>query len=308
MVLSVSADDLRRAEGGAVEAPTWFDSAVVGHVIAVPDLMAELGQYETLAGGPFAWLERWIAATAPDGTRNVARAIAYLLARGGRTTWVPPDVLLWQVARAALRGEPMEAGVRQVHVWRAGAVVAAVELRDGVMDLVVALDDRDESLEQDDGRSWRQWLTLSNALALRDWPTTLTTLSVLDADAAGINQAPVESPRVSRQAPAGQLDPAWAEALASAAPGAEHDLVVALASHGGVAAPAVGQEGPDGIMLDLSWPGLNVAVEFTGMPDAERRELQDAGWTVVRADLGAVLQAVGAAALGTGAGSHTREG
>ncbi|MFE9914678.1 hypothetical protein ACFYPG_05905 [Micromonospora sp. NPDC005553] len=41
------------------------------------------------------------------------------------------------------------------------------------------LDDRDGVLDDAHGDAWWAWLRLSNALALRDWPTIVTTTSVL---------------------------------------------------------------------------------------------------------------------------------
>lgn len=128
----------------------------------------------------------------------------------------------------------------------------------------------------------REWLRLSNALALRNWPTTITT--VTRAGQAFVSPVAAEQ---AGQRP--ELAEVWASAYEAAAPGAERDLVVALAGHEDLAPPAVGAEGANGIPTDLSWSRLHVAVEVSQMAEQDRADLSAAGWTVLPADVEAIV-------------------
>ena len=63
--------------------------------------------------------------------------------------------------------------------------------------------------------------------------------------------------------------------------GVERDVVRALAVAPGVAVPVLGFEGPEGIPVDIAWPQARLAIAVDGMPEADRDDLQAAGWTVL---------------------------
>jgi hypothetical protein len=211
------------------------------------------------------------------------------LSRGAQPMQVPDMVGLEDVARAVLLDEHLPSGDRRVHLYRAGALAAVVEMLPGmVVPVAVVLDDRDEAIDEAHAAAWRAWLRLSNALALRDWPTAITTTSLI----APPSTAPVTDDTVRHGRPVG----AWADAYDAAAPGPERVLVAALAAHDGLTPPVVGAEGPDGIPLDLSWPDLRLAIAFPHMPPQDRADLAAAGWLVVDPSPDLVLAAVADAA------------
>jgi hypothetical protein len=146
------------------------------------------------------------------------------------------------------------------------------------------LDDRDGSVDGAHVDSWRQWLRLSNALALRDWPTVITTTS--------LSAAPTVAPATIPAEALAEMPAEWADVYAEAAAGPEQELVRALAEHGGLTPPEVGDEGPDGIVVDLSWPRLRVAVTLPSMPEEDRGDLEAAGWRVVEASPDAIAAAL----------------
>jgi hypothetical protein len=158
--------------------------------------------------------------------------------------------------------------------------------------VAVVLDDRDEVLDDAHADAWRAWLRLSNALAARDWPTVVTTTSDVTSSIGTEYEVDRHGSR-----PVG----AWADVYDAAAPGAERELVAALADHG-LIPPVVGAEGPDGIPLDLSWPELQVAVAFPHMAQRDRADLFSAGWLIVDPSPDLVVAAV------VGAASHRSEG
>jgi hypothetical protein len=103
----------------------------------------------------------------------------------------------------------------------------------------------------------------------------------------------------------GGLSPEWLTAHETAAPGPERNLILILARHGGLPAPVVGAEGPQGIPLDISWPRLHIAVASSDdMLDEDRDELKHAGWNIVDADPVAIVAAVTAVAPGIRSDEH----
>ena len=177
---------------------------------------------------------------------------------------VPEAASLEEVARAVLLDEHLPSGDRRVHLYRAGALAAVIEMLPTMeVRVAVVLDDRDEILDDAHADAWRAWLRLSNALAARDWPTVVTTTSDVVSSIDTGYEADEHGSR-----PVG----AWADVYDAAAPGAERELVAALANHG-LIPPVIGVEGPDGIPLDLSWPDLRVAVAFPHMAPHDRADL-----------------------------------
>ena len=250
--------------------PSWFAEATVRQLIAQPQMMTSPAAYQRLQCAPVDWLLAWITAPAPDETRAKARAVPlFLLGATPRT--VAADCALETVASNVLCGEAIPAGTRPVAVWRDGPLAAAIELVAGTVRVAVVLDDRPESLSGTHADGWRAWLRLSNALSLRDWPTVITTTTLV---AARVEVAPIP-------APDGDVPPAWLQLVRDARTGVERDTVRALAAAPGVTVPVLGLEGPDGIPVDIAWPQARLAIAVDGMPAADREDLRAPGWTVL---------------------------
>ena len=79
----------------------------------------------------------------------------------------------------------------------------------------------------------------------------------------------------------GDLPQAWTQVVRDARMGVERETVRALAAAPGVAVPVLGFEGPEGIPVDIAWPQPRLAIAVDGMPEADRDDLQAAGWTVL---------------------------
>ncbi|QSB16871.1 DEAD/DEAH box helicase [Natronosporangium hydrolyticum] len=268
VVLAVTAHDVTATEQGADPPPHWYNPDLAGTIMNVPLLQAPPEVYRLLGRGPIPWLVDWVAQPQPEAARNVARAMPMFLNRGAQPVQVPQDAELATVARAALCDEPLPAGPRTVHLHRCGGLAAVVEMTaSGVVEVAAVLDDRDSALDEEHADAWRAWLRLANALALRDWPTTLTTTSLVGAaTTAGGPGRPLG---------------VWADVYDAAAPGEERRLVAVLAAYDGITPPVVGAEGPDGIPLDLSWPDLHIAVVFSPLSPTDQADLAAAGWRLV---------------------------
>jgi len=284
LVLAVTIHDLTTED--AARHPAWYSPDLAGSLMNVPQLQAPPEAYRSLGRGPVDWLVDWVTAPNPDAVRAVARAVPMFLSRGVQPMQVPETVGLEEVARAVLLDEHLPSGDRRVHLYRVGALAAVIEMLPTMeVRVAVVLDDRDEVLDDAHADAWRAWLRLSNALAARDWPTVVTTTS----DVASTIDTEHEADRHSSR-PVG----AWADVYEAAAPGAERELVAALADQG-LIPPVIGVEGPDGIPLDLSWPDLRVAVAFPHMAPHDRADLASAGWLVVEPSPDLVAAAVAGA-------------
>ncbi|HEY5516483.1 MAG TPA: DUF1998 domain-containing protein, partial [Pengzhenrongella sp.] len=304
VVLGISARDVEAAEAGETASPPWFQPEFVGQLLTVPAFMTAPGAYADLAKGAIDWLIDWVDRPEPEERRVVARAVPLFLQKGAQILAVSADVTLAQVAADTLLGRAPDAGPRQVAVWRSGALAVGIEARGPVIDVAVVLDDRAPSLDDSHRVAWREGLRLSNALALRDWPTVVTTLSLVEQQGASstVVVPPEGDPTVEVADPG--WAPEWADAHRAARPGIERELIAALAARGGLRAPAIGQEGPDGIPMDLSWPDQRVVVVVPEMPEDDRRDLMDAGWLLVDPDPETIV----AVLAGAGSGSNAVEG
>ncbi|MFY1654009.1 DEAD/DEAH box helicase [Solwaraspora sp. WMMB762] len=274
VVLAATIADVEPGDQGAAP-PWWYNPDMAGNLMNIPQLQAPPEAYRSLGRGPVDWLVDWVSNPQPAAVRAVARAVPMFLSAGAHVMPVADSVTPEELARAALLDEHLPVGERKLYLNRRGALAVVVEILAGmVVEVAVVLDDRDEALDDAHAEAWRAWLRLSNALALRDWPTVVTTTSLVHA-AAG-DPADEQTGTVLGR-PVG----AWADVYDAAAPGEERRLVAALAAHDGIAPPVVGAEGPDGIPLDLSWPTLRVAVAFAHMSAQDRADLAEAGWRLV---------------------------
>ncbi|ODU05910.1 MAG: heavy metal resistance protein CzcA [Pseudonocardia sp. SCN 72-86] len=297
IVVSVSARDVLGAEKADDTAPSWFSAARVGQLMALPQFTASPAAYSALRDGPIDWLVRWIDTPEPTHTAVVARTVPMFFLPGTPVSLADGDEL-HNAARSTLLGEPPPAtGDRVVQVWRSGALAVAVEQAGELIAVAAVLDDRDSALDSAHADSWREWLRLSNALTLRDWPTVITTTNLC----AATRSVPVVAPAAADVPP--DLDDEWARAVAAARAGSERELVLALAAAGAPLAPEIGGESPEGIMIDIAWPSLHIVIETDDMPAEDRTDLEAAGWVVVAPDPTAVIAELSKAGAGRNGGA-----
>ncbi len=278
VVLGISAADLSATE--SVD-PPWYSPSKIAQLISHPSFQTKPAAYESLRRGPVDWLIDWVSEPMPSALRIAARAIPMMLQLAPQKVAAPEDSTPAQIASAVLVGEQLD-GQKQTLVYTYGALAVAVDLLEGnVAGVGVVLDDRAGSLTDVHADAWRMWLRLSNALALRDWPTEITTVSKV---VAGAVAPPV--PVVEEGHP--DLDGPWAAVYREASTGLERELVGSLAAYAEFDAPGVGIEGPDGIPLELSWPDLKVVVDVSGMAPDDKVDLLAAGWVVLPPDSEAI--------------------
>lgn len=288
VVLAVTAADLAAAEQETSATPAWFADATVAKLIKEAPFQAAPSAYEGLRSGPISWLLAWVSAPKPVDLGIVARAVPMFLVDGRSRRTCGDGVSLASIGRAALLAEDLPPGERTVLVRQFGALAVVVEPTKTMVHAALVLDDREQALDAAHADAWRLWLQLSNAMSLRDWPTVITTSSRVDSPVRALG---TPAPAGSDGLPDG-VDGNWASAYESAAPGAERDLIRQLAVHGGLEAPLIGVEGPQGIPIDICWPQLHIAVDLYDMPDEDRVDLSSAGWHVVQPDPEVIVAAL----------------
>jgi len=288
-VIALTAADVEAAVTGDDAAqPFWYSSEITAAVIQSTQTSASPQAYRRLATGAVDQLVAWVQDSQPSDREHVARAVPLFLVSGGSPVAAPGDVPLARLAADALDGlnsasaSPVSSA-RNVVVHRWGALSVAVEsLGGGMTAVALVLDDRDGAIDAAHADAWRRWLQLSNALALRDWPTTISTVSAIVAEAPSAEPAGVAAPAGStdvRDVPA-----EWRPVIDLARDGRERALVLELARRDGLVPPTVGLEGPDGIPLDLAWPREMVAVEVDALANEDRTYLLAHGWRVLGPD------------------------
>ncbi len=289
IVLAITAQDISDAERKASSDPAWYSPTTVTKLIKMPQFLTTPSAYEGLRSGPISWLLNWVSAPNPTEIGIVARAVPMFFSGKQYQHKCADELSLAAAGRAVLLSQEMPHGDRVIVVRQFGAFALVAEPSKTGVEVALVLDDRDSVLDSAHADAWRLWLQLSNALALRDWSTVITTTSRVGAPTV---MKPEETPGAATL-PTG-LDFAWTSAFELATPGTERNLVRELAERGGLEAPTIGAEGPQGIPLDISWPSRHVAVALHDMPDEDRDELTASGWHVVRADPDAVVAALSA--------------
>lgn len=292
MVLSLTWRDLEQALTRTVATPQWFDQQLVALLMQKsPDFGPD--HVELLKRGPIDFLLGWIQHPDLAGHEALGNQAPWLFARGGTQLALDPGE---DLARAALEqliepGTPSPArAITNAWWWGAGDVGvltrASVVAGRPSLETVVLLDDRPGRLTEAHRPAWEEWLRIGNVLGLRTQPGQILAVSEVLTGAVASPEAP------ATRAPAG-LPPQWL-ALVDLASDEERGLLVDLAAGGSVPVPELGHETDAGVPLDVAWPDARVAVDLNVDPDT-RRELLDAGWTLVPADAHAVVVAVTAA-------------
>ncbi|MDR0595059.1 MAG: DEAD/DEAH box helicase [Bifidobacteriaceae bacterium] len=287
VVLGVTSADVDAAEAKHPGQPV-LDSALIGQAMRQPALQATPRAYQSLGVNPIDWLIDWLTNPDRNNTTKAARAVPLAFLQEAKPAAADKDEALPGVARRALRGEPDPESIdqtRSVAVWREGRLAASIELlgqeRIGIS---LVLDDAQEAVNQSNAAAWREWLRFSNAMALRDWPTTITTCSLVET-----GTAEQVAPSGGSDDGATDLPAAWAERLGATATPAERELLKVLADAGLSTLPVVGEESPEGIPLSIAWPAAKIVIEVAPMRPEDRADLEAAGWKVLKADAGGLV-------------------
>ncbi|MDR1265266.1 MAG: DEAD/DEAH box helicase [Propionibacteriaceae bacterium] len=285
VVLSVTGADVEKAQAAQPGQPV-LTSELIGQAMQQPELQATPKAYQLLGINPIDWLTEWVTNPDRENLRKAARAVP-LAFQGAQPATVAKEEHLSAAAARALLGQPAPSDVdpkRQVFVWQQGRLAAAIEFLGTTFAVSLVVDDDTDTLTASDTAAWREWLRFSNAMALRDWPTTVTTVSLVQS---GVT---IEARLDETLTAAGSgLPEVWVQLMKGAASPAELALLTRLAESGLKMLPVLGEEGPKGIPMDVVWPSVKVVIEIEPMTAEERQDLADEGWIVLNAELEQLL-------------------
>lgn len=276
----------------------WVLPPVVDHLLALPAGQPGGGfnrdAVKALTGGPIDWLMSWIQQPHHTPCRALADAVWMLLAADGAAgIAVDSDASLAECAAELMTTAPsaLASDAPSAIWWREGQVGVLTRLHPATqtaIEAVVILDDRDAAvLDPDHKQAWRRWLQLGNAFT--DASHTVLLASTTQSTTAGPPAAAIV-PTVA--APDLDLAPEWA-GLADLVKGSPFEvaLVRALAASTSVPVPHYGEEFGNGTPVDFAWPDRKIAV-LVDPDEASVEDLQADGWTVVDAEIDALVDAL----------------
>ncbi len=240
---------------------------------------------DLVKGGPIDYLVRWISHPDPEGIEALAEALPLLLVGAGPLGKADETGSLVDLAKTIHDGGTLPTdGNRRAWGWQHDTLTA---LARNVVDygfsteVTIVLDDRDNRLGQNHKGAWREWIRFANLLNRRLQPAHVTAYSLA-----------VEGP--ANTTPDGvELAEPWASLYRSAVSDAEKNLIALLAASG-APAPSLGHETGNGLPIDISWPAFNIAVDIDFAAE-DRDELSQDGWTIVDAELEAILSTLATA-------------
>ncbi|MDR1213082.1 MAG: DEAD/DEAH box helicase [Propionibacteriaceae bacterium] len=299
VVLSVTAADVEKALAAQPGQPV-LTSELIGQAMRQPELQATPKAYQLLGINPIDWLTEWVTNPDRDNLRKAARAVP-LAFQGAQPAAVAKDEHLSSAAARALLGQPVSSRIdpkRQVVVWQQGRLAAAIEFLGTMFAVSLVVDDDTDTLTSSDTEAWREWLRFSNAMALRDWPTTVTTASLVESgETIEARLDDTDDTLTTLTTASSGLPEAWVQLMKGAASPAELALLTRLAESGVKMLPVLGEEGPKGIPMDVVWLSAKVIIEIEPMTAQERQDLAVEGWTVLDAELEQLFDALALAGV-----------
>lgn len=325
---SASADVPAAEAGRDARMPEWFSRRVVSTLLNRPQF-GWTAQAEEALGNPIDVLIGMIQAVTssePDlptsmtvagnnaplffAVQPQGRRVVSISATAGLADAVVSDL----TGSSPLPDHPSEGtpeGHKRGFLSHRGAVTVLVVPTDSSMtrfDTAVVLDDRPEVMSDAEmfADAWRQWLHLSNILAIRSPGTQVELVTVSStladqgkrlesADLGTLDKARVDGAVDIVPIPDGgvPLSSEWVELLSQPEMLPEEaEFANALAASEVAEVPEWGYETEEGISLDFAWPTQKIAVQLE--PEAEdAAELEDSGWTLVSATVDTVKSALG---------------
>ncbi|MFC6287576.1 DEAD/DEAH box helicase [Nocardioides sp. GCM10027113] len=288
VVVSLTWADLEAAEARTVSPPPWFSEQRWSQAMAVSKGALRPGLRDLVTGGPVDLVTSWVAHPDPAGLQALAEHLPLLLVGAGSVGKVARDVGLGATVRLLHDGEPLPTtGEQTAWSWQHDTLTVVARNTNGhATEIAALIDDRAERLGQQHKSAWNEWLRLSNLVNLRLQEAHVVTYCQTGG-------AAVESSvRVDAGSPAGVHveHPAPWRPLLEQAVGAERGLLEQLAA-ADLPVPVLGLETGDGLPIDLAWPQQRVAVGID-MPEDDRDELVELGWSVVQPDVDAIRAAL----------------
>lgn len=292
-----------RERGIAVAPPAWLNERVTGGLRGRAGFSQDA--VDALVGGPFAYLSYLVSGGSRADLARFSDVVPAYFMGAGRRVYLAEGTTLTRAAAELMCGAPAVASTSSATFWwKRDQLGVLVTFRGGQrFDVCVVLDDRDPAAEGFE-EAWREWLRISNALVARsdDRVTKIVTVASVAAELASAVESesvpevaarPAERVDVVDRGVGGvdvavELPPEWAAVLEDVDDSLE-GLVRGLAD-ADVPPPETGEE-IAGIPTEMSWPSARVVVLLEEQ-EGDAEELRSERWTLVPADVDAVVAAV----------------
>ncbi|MBH0779339.1 DEAD/DEAH box helicase [Nocardia bovistercoris] len=286
VVWSFSHDDLENFRANKVAPPRWHSASGAKVMMQRGNLKPDL--VKLLSADPVTQLLAFMSAPDREDFERVGSWLPMMFLAGAPARGDNSAIAAWALDLLDGKDTAPPGGHYACWSYRDGPltvtaafqppkVAAAGPRMAETMTAVLALDDRDDHLDREDGRFWKDWLRLSNWFGLRDGHL-VTTRSLLAADSVAPEQA----------ADTTGLSPQWQQLHEMTMPGLERELVTALAE-ANAPLPQLGVETDDGAVIDLSWPERRVAVLLDDDGHTAAR-LSEQGWTICPPDAVRIIE------------------
>lgn len=283
LVLGVTSEDLK--DGAHADVPPWFSDDVGLAQMEKFDYNREA--LHAVARGPLDFIAAWMFQPSVVARTRLANAVPVFAVTVAEQFALPPEVSLLEVASAIGHDEELPpAGSEPAWLFRIGPLfVLSRAPKSNVLatETVVVLDDRPSAFAHPQfDAAWRSWLSLSNALNLRNRPTAITTMTRLGEDLAALSPVSAASVPANSLGPVDLAGTEWQGIIIELETDEERAFIHELAALD-LPVPQLGLESDDGIPITFAWADQRVAVDFV-WEDTDRDDLAADGWTVLTAD------------------------
>ncbi|MFE6864516.1 DEAD/DEAH box helicase [Nocardia sp. NPDC057668] len=279
LVWSFGHEDLERFKNKQSATPDWYTPQLAGTTRKNGNLRPAL--FNLVTADPITQLLEFVADPDQEAWTAVGHWLPMMFMnkeRGHKSdlTAIAP----WALDLLNGKQPDIPAGTYACWFYSDGplAITAALRPDTKQMTAVLALDDRDERLEANSGKAWKDWLRLSNWFGLCH-NHLITTRTLLSADTGSPGATTLGAKPDSSGV---HMSPAWREVYEATISDQEKELVLGLIA-AGAPVPVLGAETEDGEVIDLAWPDARLGVLLGDEPDIAPA-LVELGWTLCPPD------------------------
>ncbi|MFI6957022.1 DEAD/DEAH box helicase [Nocardia sp. NPDC050408] len=279
LVWSFSHDDLLRFTGAQPMQPSWYTDKLAKFTLNHGNLRPAL--FKLLHVDPITQLIEFMLNPDREDWNAVGHWLPLMFMLDGRMNGDGGAIAGWALDLIEGNGSQIAAGEYACWSYTDGPLTLTAALRKDkkVLDAVLALDDRDDTLELREGHAWKEWLRLANWFGLADH--VVTTRSLLAADSTVPERGPDST--------GAGLTPEWQALYDDTISDAERELVLGLAAVG-APVPELGVETDRGDVIDIGWADARIGVLLES-PEAAPT-MTEQGWTICPADPAELVQAL----------------
>ncbi|MFD3593185.1 DEAD/DEAH box helicase [Nocardia sp. NPDC058640] len=279
VVWSFGHEDLERFRAAQPVQPAWFTDKLAAFTRKHGNLQPKL--FKLLHADPITQLIEYMLDPDRQAWEAVGRWLPLMFMLNERHKGDSDAIASWALDLINGTESSLADGEYACWSYTDGPLTLTAALRKDTkaLDAILAFDDRDETLELDNGRAWKEWLRLSNWFGLADHVITTRTLLAVNST------VPDRGP----DATGADLTPEWQVLYDDTVSDAERELILGLAA-AGAPVPVLGVETDRGDVIDIGWPDARIGVLLED-PKATKT-MTEQGWTICPADPTELVEAL----------------